>query len=274
MTTLTQRKEKVFKYSFPPSSAMDAEEKMELKVYNKMTLAEGRKFLIRSLPERSDCTSVDMISVTSAMLAPPSPWTFSTGLSKLDSSSETLLDECTLPVSSEFSQLDSSSEAFYYVYQILMMPSFHIEKQWLKKTVEKLNRLQKPKTSLTSSKSEFEAKMLDDLYTHGCLPRCIEIHQYLNYLMFSDLLLLLFFSCATSPFIPNLSKMLKKQRALKLRKQLDVLGLLTTLSYAENTNKSRKKEFEKSDQIRAVQGIAVMDIGKETVWRPMLPFSG
>lgn len=84
------------------------------------------------------------------------------------------------------------------------------------------------------------------------------------------------------------------------REVLDVLGLLTTLSYAEILKEmkqktltraglgeediSRKikerimarknKEFEKSDQIRAEltsQGIALMDIGKETVWRPCFP---
>ena len=84
------------------------------------------------------------------------------------------------------------------------------------------------------------------------------------------------------------------------REVLDVLGLLTTLSYAEILKEMKQKtltraglseedieqkieeritarqnkEFEKSDQIRAeltVQGIALMDIGKETVWRPCFP---
>ena len=36
----------------------------------------------------------------------------------------------------------------------------------------------------------------------------------------------------------------------------------------------RNKEFSKSDQIRAdltAKGIALMDVGKETVWRPCVP---
>ncbi|CAF2106465.1 unnamed protein product [Brassica napus] len=148
-----------------------------------------------------------------------------------------------------------------------------IRQQWLKKTVEKLNRLQKPKTS---SKSEFEATMLDYLNT---LPIYSLTGAYQDALKSS---------------IGKLKKTQKTQLVSLVevekaaREVLDVLGLLTTLSYAENTNKSRverrrhctedieekKKEFEKSDQIRAVQGISVMDIGKETVWRPMLPFYG
>lgn len=36
----------------------------------------------------------------------------------------------------------------------------------------------------------------------------------------------------------------------------------------------KNKDFAKSDQIRAeltTKGIALMDVGKETIWRPCLP---
>lgn len=84
------------------------------------------------------------------------------------------------------------------------------------------------------------------------------------------------------------------------REVLDVLGLLTTLSYAEVLKEMKEKtltraemgeedisreieeritarknkDFDKSDEIREKltrKGIALMDIGKETVWRPCFP---
>lgn len=84
------------------------------------------------------------------------------------------------------------------------------------------------------------------------------------------------------------------------REVLDVLGLLTTLSYAEVLKEMKlktliraemgeedilreiedritarnNKDFAKSDEIREKltrKGIALMDFGKETVWRPCFP---
>ncbi|KAL0332735.1 UNVERIFIED_CONTAM: Cysteine--tRNA ligase CPS1, chloroplastic/mitochondrial [Sesamum calycinum] len=85
-----------------------------------------------------------------------------------------------------------------------------------------------------------------------------------------------------------------------VREVLDVLGLLPSLSYTEvlqqlkdkalrraglteaeifhaieeRTRARKNKEFSRSDQIRsdlAAKGIALMDVGKETVWRPCVP---
>ncbi|KAL0350431.1 UNVERIFIED_CONTAM: Cysteine--tRNA ligase, chloroplastic/mitochondrial [Sesamum radiatum] len=85
-----------------------------------------------------------------------------------------------------------------------------------------------------------------------------------------------------------------------VREVLDVLGLLPSLSYTEvlqqlkdkalrraglteaeifhaieeRTRARKNKEFSRSDQIRsdlAGKGIALMDVGKETVWRPCVP---
>ncbi|EPS74561.1 hypothetical protein M569_00195, partial [Genlisea aurea] len=84
------------------------------------------------------------------------------------------------------------------------------------------------------------------------------------------------------------------------RQVLDVLGLLSSSSYAEVLRQLKdkalartglkeeditdsileraeartKKDFGKSDVIRsdlAAKGIALMDIGNETVWRPCVP---
>ncbi|KAL0424726.1 UNVERIFIED_CONTAM: Cysteine--tRNA ligase CPS1, chloroplastic/mitochondrial [Sesamum radiatum] len=86
----------------------------------------------------------------------------------------------------------------------------------------------------------------------------------------------------------------------QVREVLDVLGLLPSLSYAEvlqqlkdkalkraglteaeilraieeRMQARKNKEFSRSDQIRsdlAAKGIALMDVGKETVWRPCVP---
>lgn len=49
----------------------------------------------------------------------------------------------------------------------------------------------------------------------------------------------------------------------------DVLGLID-----DRTQARKNKDFSKSDKIRAdltAKGIALMDVGKETIWRPCLP---
>lgn len=42
----------------------------------------------------------------------------------------------------------------------------------------------------------------------------------------------------------------------------------------QRTEARQNKDFARSDQIRAdltVKGIALMDVGKETIWRPCVP---
>ncbi|KAL0853892.1 hypothetical protein Bca101_059044 [Brassica carinata] len=142
------------------------------------------------------------------------------------------------------------------------------------------------KDIINNLKNEFESKTLDDLNTAHILTGAYQ--EALKFINAS---------------IGKPKKMQKKQRLSLLvslveiekaaREVLDVLGLLTTLSYAEILEEMKQKtltrtglreediaqkieerimarknrEFEKSDQIRAeltVQGIALMDIGKET----------
>jgi len=62
-----------------------------------------------------------------------------------------------------------------------------------------------------------------------------------------------------------------KEKALKRAGLVenDVLHLIE-----ERTLARKNKDFSKSDQIRAdltVKGIALMDVGKETIWRPCVP---
>ena len=62
-----------------------------------------------------------------------------------------------------------------------------------------------------------------------------------------------------------------KNKALKRAGlvEADVTNLIEARAEAR-----KNKEFAKSDQIRAdltAKGIALMDVGKETVWRPCVP---
>ena len=152
------------------------------------------------------------------------------------------------------------------------------------------------KDMIIKLKSEFDAKMSDDLNTAHIFTG--EYDRALKFINSS---------------VGKLENMQEKERMSLLvslveiergaRKVLEVLGLLTTLSYSEILKEMKQKtlaraglseedlsqliqeriiarknkEFEKSDVIRAqlaVKGIALMDVaGKETVWRPCLPSS-
>ncbi|KAG2297168.1 hypothetical protein Bca52824_043837 [Brassica carinata] len=181
------------------------------------------------------------------------------------------------PLSYSASKLDSSSELLYYVYQTLqdlddaLLPYREAMSEEAEPTSE-------AKDIIIKLKSEFDKRFA---------------LKFIN------------------DSIGKLEKMQEKQRMSLLvslveiergaRKVLEVLGLLTTLSYAEILKEMKqktltraglseddlsqliqerimarkKKEFEKSDVIRAelaAKGIALMDVvGKETVWRPCLP---
>ncbi|KAL0785153.1 hypothetical protein Bca101_001399 [Brassica carinata] len=197
------------------------------------------------------------------------------------------------PLSYSASKLDSSSELLYYVYQTLqdlddaLLPYREAMSEEAEPTSE-------AKDIIIKLKSEFDKKMSDDLNTPHILTGYYQVAlKFIN------------------DSIGKLEKMQEKQRMSLLvslveiergaRKVLEVLGLLTTLSYAEILKEMKqktltraglseddlsqliqerimarkKKEFEKSDVIRAelaAKGIALMDVvGKETVWRPCLP---
>ncbi|WZZ39186.1 hypothetical protein YC2023_035445 [Brassica napus] len=197
------------------------------------------------------------------------------------------------PLSYSASKLDSSSELLYYVYQTLqdlddaLLPYREAMSEEAEPTSE-------AKDIIIKLKSEFDKKMSDDLNTPHILTGYYQVAlKFIN------------------DSIGKLEKMQEKQRMSLLvslveiergaRKVLEVLGLLTTLSYAEILKEMKqktltraglseddlsqliqerimarkKREFEKSDVIRAelaAKGIALMDVvGKETVWRPCLP---
>ncbi|CDY36747.1 BnaA03g11390D [Brassica napus] len=189
------------------------------------------------------------------------------------------------PLSFSASKLDSSSELLYYTLQDLddaLLPYREAMSE------------DGGKAEPTSEAKDMIIKLKNDLNTAHIFTG--EYDRALKFINSS---------------VGKLENMQEKERMSLLvslveiergaRKVLEVLGLLTTLSYAEILKEMKQKtltraglseqdlsqlvqerimarknkEFEKSDVIRAelaAKGIALMDVvGKETVWRPCLP---
>ncbi|KAI4357789.1 hypothetical protein L6164_001715 [Bauhinia variegata] len=194
-------------------------------------------------------------------------------------------------------QLESSSDAVYYIYQTLQdcedaLSSFQ------EGNTEQNKKPPKPTPPamecIKKLRSEFQAKMSDDLNTAQILTGA-----------FQDALKFV------NSSLTSLKKKLQKQQQLSIiqsiieiekevKEVLGILGLLSSSSYAEvlqqfkdkalkraglveddvlnlieeRTQARNNKDFAKSDKIRAdltQKGIAFMDVGKETVWRPCIP---
>ncbi|PWA36543.1 cysteinyl-tRNA synthetase, class Ia family protein [Artemisia annua] len=196
------------------------------------------------------------------------------------------------PVNYSISQIEISSEAIFYIYQ-------------------KYPVTDDAKTCITNLKTMFEEKMSDDLHTPTILNAALpDALRFMNTILSND------------------KKELRKQEKMKsksqqpseskphklsndvgslielmkeVRKILNVLGLLSSLTYTEvlkqlkdkalkraeltevvllqrieeRVSARKNKDFLLADQIRTdltSKGIALMDvIGKDTVWRPCVP---
>ncbi|KAL8052885.1 hypothetical protein ABFX02_05G034700 [Erythranthe guttata] len=200
------------------------------------------------------------------------------------------------PVNYSISQIEIASEAVFYVYQTLQDcdDALLALKEEIEVNGKKVRLTPAGQECLTKLHEDFESKLADDLHTPTILNSSLqEAFRFMN----------------TS--ISMLKKKQQKQQQLSIAKSLidlqtevklvlDVLGLLSSSSYTEVLqqlkNKALKrgglteeyvlqsieermlarknKEFSKSDEIRsdlAAKGIALMDVGKETVWRPCVP---
>lgn len=198
------------------------------------------------------------------------------------------------PVNYTISQIEQSSEAVFYIYKTL------------KDTEDALVEIRKKEANgikakippavqecITKLRSELDVKMSDDLHASAILK---------------EALLEAFKSMNTS--MKLLQKKQKQQQLSaavslielerEVRGVLDILGMLTSKTYAEvlvelkdkalkraglteddiqrfieERKQARKnKEFSRSDQIRAdlaAKGIGLMDEGNETSWRPCIP---
>ncbi|KAL2546409.1 Cysteinyl-tRNA synthetase [Forsythia ovata] len=197
------------------------------------------------------------------------------------------------PVNYTISQLEIASEAVFYIYQTLQDCEDALSA--LNEEAEKNGKIiPAAQECITKLHEEFEAKLSDDLHTPSILNYALQeslrfMNSSLNMLKKKQPKKQLL---STVKSLTELEKLVKKV--------LDVLGLLSSSRYTvvlqqlkdkaliragmteddvlhlieERMLARKNKEFSKSDQIRsdlAAKGIALMDVGKETVWRPCVP---
>ncbi|XP_051144696.1 cysteine--tRNA ligase 2, cytoplasmic-like [Andrographis paniculata] len=200
------------------------------------------------------------------------------------------------PVNYSISQIEIASEAVFYIYQTLQdceeaLVTLKEEIGASGKTVRIIPAAQE---CIAKLQEEFETKLADDLHTPTILNSSLqEALRFMN-----SSVNMLKKKQQKQQQLSNAQSLIDLQKETK--QVLDVLGLLSISSYAEVLQQlkdkaliragvtedeishqigermlARKaKEFAKSDQIRsdlAAKGIALMDVGKETVWRPCVP---
>ncbi|XP_031248213.1 cysteine--tRNA ligase 2, cytoplasmic [Pistacia vera] len=199
-------------------------------------------------------------------------------------------------------QLESSSDAVFYIYQTLLdceVALSSAQEGSLKDEIEKKGGKVAPITKsaedcISKLRSEFQTRMSDDLNTSPILTGAFQdalkfINSSLNLLKKKQ---------------PKKQQLSMFQSLVEVEREvkdvLGILGLLPPGTYSEvleqlkekalkraglveddvlrlieeRVTARKNKEFSKSDQIRAdltTKGIALMDIGKETIWRPCVP---
>ncbi|KAJ0037815.1 hypothetical protein Pint_22014 [Pistacia integerrima] len=199
-------------------------------------------------------------------------------------------------------QLESSSDAVFYIYQTLLdceVALSSAQEGSLKDEIEKKGGKVAPITKsaedcISKLRSEFRTRMSDDLNTSPILTGAFQdalkfINSSLNLLKKKQ---------------PKKQQLSMFQSLVEVEREvkdvLGILGLLPPGTYSEvleqlkekalkraglveddvlrlieeRVTARKNKEFSKSDQIRAdltTKGIALMDIGKETIWRPCVP---
>ncbi|KAA0066130.1 hypothetical protein IC582_021635 [Cucumis melo] len=205
------------------------------------------------------------------------------------------------PLNYTVSQLDSASDTVYYIYQTLQDCEDALSQHQGENLSDGLGKTGKkdPVSSaaeecIINLRSEFQTRMADDLNTAHILTGAFqEALKFINSTLTS--------LKKKQPKKQQLSMIQSLVNVKKeLREVLDVLGLLSTSTYSEvlqqlkdkalkragmveddilhlieeRTQARKNKDFGKSDNIRAELsslGIALMDVGKETIWRPCVP---
>ncbi|XP_059655490.1 cysteine--tRNA ligase 2, cytoplasmic [Cornus florida] len=202
------------------------------------------------------------------------------------------------PVNYSISQIEIASEAVFYIYQTLQdcedaLSIFRDgnQKEGTQPNGKTARITPAAQDCINKLRSDFQTKMSDDLHTPYILNASLQ--EALRFMNSS---------------LTQLKKKQQKQQQLsmiqsltELQKEvgevLSTLGLLTALSYSEvlqqlkdkalkraemteddvlrlieeRTVARKSKNFSRSDQVRselAAKGIALMDVGKETAWRP------
>ncbi|GAA0168780.1 aminoacyl-tRNA synthetase [Lithospermum erythrorhizon] len=200
------------------------------------------------------------------------------------------------PVNYSISMIETASNAVFKLYQTLQdcRDALALLPDIKEASNGKTKVSPVAKECINKLHNEFETKLSDDLHTPTILNSALqEALSYIN-------------TC-----VSQLKKKMQKQQQLvfvlslteleeEVRRVLDVLGLLSSSTYSEvlqqlkdnalrraglteedilktieEREQARKnKDYARSDQIRSdleAKGIALMDVGKETVWRPCVP---
>ncbi|CAK9321996.1 unnamed protein product [Citrullus colocynthis] len=205
------------------------------------------------------------------------------------------------PLNYTVSQLDSASDTVYYIYQTLQDCEDALSQHQGENLADGLGKTAKkdPVSSaaeecLSNLRSEFQSRMADDLNTAHILTGAFqEALKFVNSTLTS-----------LKKKQPKKHQLSMIQSLVNVKKELeqvlDVLGLLSLSTYSEvlqqlkdkalkragmveddilrlieeRTQARKNKDFGRSDNIRtelSSLGIALMDIGKETIWRPCVP---
>ncbi|KAL6188009.1 hypothetical protein ACLB2K_039404 [Fragaria x ananassa] len=200
------------------------------------------------------------------------------------------------PLNYSVSQLESASDAVYYIYNTLQECEVALspfqegaQKEGAEQNGRTVKITQEAEGLISKLENEFETKMSDDLNTASILTGAFQdALRYININM--------------KPLKKKNPKQQQLYRSLvetkkAVEKVLDTLGLLSSDTYsevvqqlkakaliraglseddvlrtiAERTLARKNKDFAKSDQIREdmeEKGIQIMDVGNESIWRP------
>lgn len=201
------------------------------------------------------------------------------------------------PVNYSISQLEIASDSVFYIYQTLSdvqdaLSPFK-ERKVKEGTNAKAERItSEAQESIDKLRNDFKSKMSDDLH----------IQDILNAALLDTLRLM-------NKSLDALKKKKQQQPSLfhslvalerEVKEVMETLGLLSSKTYSEVLQQLRDKalvraeltaenilslieervqarkdkDYAKSDKIRLdlkAKGIALMDVGKETIWRPCVP---
>ncbi|XP_027358316.1 cysteine--tRNA ligase 2, cytoplasmic isoform X2 [Abrus precatorius] len=193
-------------------------------------------------------------------------------------------------------QLEKSSDAIYYIFETLERSKEALS-SILQGDTEKNEKMpqinEAAKECIKNLNVEFQTKMSDDLQTSVILNGAL-----LEALKFVNRSLKMLKKMQKRALLQLVQSLLEVEK--EVRKVLNVLGLLSSQSYAEvlqqlkdkalkragltedevlhlkeeRTQARKNKDFPKSDKIRddlKAKGIQLQDDGDETIWTPCIP---
>ncbi|KAK1416899.1 hypothetical protein QVD17_26018 [Tagetes erecta] len=211
------------------------------------------------------------------------------------------------PVNYSFVQIDNSSYAIFHIYQTLEDCGSAISQfqEEINTSEEKYSITNDAQKCIMNLKSHFEEKMCDDLHTSTILSDALQ--EALR--LINKILGLLKTRLNKPKRLSNIESLITLEK--EVRNVMDVLGLLSGSSYTEvlkqlkgkalkradlteenvlqlieeralarrnghfeRTLERKNKYFNAGDKIRnnlTSKGIALMDVGNETIWRPCVP---